>query len=291
MRQLLPTYAEDVDLHEAYRYPVDRPWLRANMVTSLDGSAVKDGRSGGLGGPADKEVFGVLRSLCDAVLVGAGTARAEGYRAPRAKEAHVETRRESGQRPAPVLVLVTRGLDLDPAGALFTGTERTVVVTSGVGGHQRTRAAGRGRRPGRRRGRPGRHRGSARRPPRARPAAHPLRRRAEPARGPRRGRTPGRAVRHDLAAARRRRRAAHPARSGPRAGPTADVASRAGRRPARPLRRGLSTRQRGEEYQGSVMSMNSGSPSASELSSAIWSCISCGSSFFSPSRASASDVK
>ena len=131
MRQLLPTYAADVDLHEAYRYPVDRPWLRANMVTSLDGSAVKDGRSGGLGGPADKEVFGVLRSLCDAVLVGAGTARAEGYRAPRAKEAHVERRRQSGQRPAPVLVLVTRGLDLDPTGALFTGTERTVVVTSG----------------------------------------------------------------------------------------------------------------------------------------------------------------
>ena len=131
MRQLLPTYTEDVDLHEAYRYPVDRPWLRANMVTSLDGSAVKDGRSGGLGGPADKEVFGVLRSLCDAVLVGAGTARAEGYRAPRAKETDVERRRQSGQRPAPVLVLVTRGLDLDPTGDLFTGTERTVVVTSG----------------------------------------------------------------------------------------------------------------------------------------------------------------
>jgi len=131
MRQLLPTCAEDVDLREAYRYPVDRSWLRANMVTSLDGSAVKDGRSGGLGGPADKEVFGVLRSLCDAVLVGAGTARAEGYRAPRAKDADVERRGQSGQRPTPVLVLVTRGLDLDPTGALFTGTERTVVVTSG----------------------------------------------------------------------------------------------------------------------------------------------------------------
>ena len=131
MRQLLPTATDQVDLHQVYAHPGDRPWVRANMVTSLDGSAVKHGRSGGLGGPADKEVFGVLRSVCDAVVVGAGTARAEGYKAPRAKDADAERRHDAGQRPAPVLVLVTRGLDLDPASALFAGTERTVVVTSG----------------------------------------------------------------------------------------------------------------------------------------------------------------
>jgi riboflavin-specific deaminase-like protein len=133
MRLLLPTASDRVDLHEVYAHRGDRPWVRANMVASLDGSAVKDGRSGGLGGPADKEVFGVLRSLCDAVLVGAGTARAEGYRAPRAKEADAERRRAAGQRPAPVLVLVTRRLDLDPASALFAGdgAQRTIVVTSG----------------------------------------------------------------------------------------------------------------------------------------------------------------
>lgn len=131
MRQLLPTPADRVDLHEVYTYPGAGQWVRANMVTSLDGSAVKDGRSGGLGGPADKEVFGVLRSLCDAVVVGAGTARTEGYRAPRAKEADAGRRSAAGQRPAPVLVLVTRGLELDPGSDLFSGDERTVVVTSG----------------------------------------------------------------------------------------------------------------------------------------------------------------
>jgi riboflavin biosynthesis pyrimidine reductase len=130
MRQLLPTAADSVDLPEAYAYPVDGRWVRANMVASLDGSAVKHGRSGGLGGPADKQVFGVLRSLCDAVVVGAGTARAEGYRAPRAKDADAERRRRHGQLPAPVLVLVSRGLGLDPASDLFTGTEQTVVLTS-----------------------------------------------------------------------------------------------------------------------------------------------------------------
>ena len=140
MRQLLPTAADSVDLHRVYAYPADvdegagstgTPWVRANMVTSLDGSAVKDGRSGGLGGPADKAVFDVLRSLCDAVVVGAGTARAEGYKAPRAKDVDADRRREHGQRPAPVLVLVSRGLDLDPSSDLFTGDDRTVVVASG----------------------------------------------------------------------------------------------------------------------------------------------------------------
>jgi riboflavin biosynthesis pyrimidine reductase len=131
MRRLLPSWEDQVDLPAAYAYPAEGPWVRANMVTSLDGSAVKDGRSGGLGGPADKEVFDLLRSLCDAVVVGAGTARAEGYRAPRAKEAAAEGRRERRQRPAPALVLVTRTLGLDPGSDLFTGAERTVVVTSG----------------------------------------------------------------------------------------------------------------------------------------------------------------
>ena len=38
-----------------YAYPDgDRPWLRANMVESVDGAAAVDGRSGGLSGDADK---------------------------------------------------------------------------------------------------------------------------------------------------------------------------------------------------------------------------------------------
>ena len=115
MRQLHPTYDEKVDPIVAYRYPNDRPWLRANMVSSLDGSAVRDGRSEGLSSAADKEVFGVLRGLADVVLVGAGTARTEGYRALRPKEAYAGVRASLGQRPAPVLALVSGRLDLDPA--------------------------------------------------------------------------------------------------------------------------------------------------------------------------------
>ena len=131
MRRLHPTYDESVDLLEAYAYPTDRPWVRSNMVSSVDGSAVVDGRSGGLSSAADKQVFGVLRGLCDVVLVGAGTARKEGYRAPRPKPDYVDLRASLGQRPAPVLALVSRRLDLDPASELFTGADRTLVVAPG----------------------------------------------------------------------------------------------------------------------------------------------------------------
>ncbi len=145
MRRLLPSPAVDLDhdaLVAAYRYPAGRPWVRANMVSSLDGSAVKEGRSGGLGGAADKQVFDVLRGLADVVLVGAGTARAEGYRALRPKAPYAALRQAAGQRPAPALALVTGSLDLDPGSELFGGVERTVVVThAGADSSRRQRLA------------------------------------------------------------------------------------------------------------------------------------------------------
>jgi riboflavin biosynthesis pyrimidine reductase len=56
-----------------------RPAVRLNMIASVDGATTVAGLSGGLGGPGDKRVFSVLRSLADAVLVAAGTVRAETY--------------------------------------------------------------------------------------------------------------------------------------------------------------------------------------------------------------------
>jgi riboflavin biosynthesis pyrimidine reductase len=132
MRQLAPTYAADVDLVTAYAHPpgLARPWVRANMVSSADGSAVLNGRAEGLSSPPDQHVFRLLRGLADAVLVGAGTARIEGYRALEAKPEYAVLRASLGQRPAPVLVVVSRRLVLDPDSKLFHGgAQRTVVVT------------------------------------------------------------------------------------------------------------------------------------------------------------------
>lgn len=70
----------DDDLDALYAPPAG-PWLRVNMVSTVDGAATgPDGKSGGINNAADKRVFDTLRRLCDVVVVGAGTAREEGYR-------------------------------------------------------------------------------------------------------------------------------------------------------------------------------------------------------------------
>lgn len=68
-----------VDLHVLYAAPED-PWLRVNMVSTVDGAATgESGRSGSINNEADHAVFEHLRATADAIVVGAGTARAEGY--------------------------------------------------------------------------------------------------------------------------------------------------------------------------------------------------------------------
>lgn len=120
------TFLEDLDqidddeLAELYAYPadLDRPWVRANFVASLDGaSSGSDGRSGSINNAADKRVFALLRNLSDVVLVGAGTARVEAYRPVRGRETWRGLRARLGLAPAPVLAVVSGSLDL-PAGVL-----------------------------------------------------------------------------------------------------------------------------------------------------------------------------
>jgi riboflavin biosynthesis pyrimidine reductase len=68
------------DLPELYAVP-RTPWLRVNFVSTVDGAATgEDGLSGSINNEIDHRVFDVLRAQCDVVVIGAGTARAEGYR-------------------------------------------------------------------------------------------------------------------------------------------------------------------------------------------------------------------
>jgi riboflavin biosynthesis pyrimidine reductase len=84
MRRIHPAPAADVsdaDLRAAYAFPGDRPWVRANMVSTLDGAMRgADGSSRSISTPADQRVFALARQDADAILVGAGTIRAEDYR-------------------------------------------------------------------------------------------------------------------------------------------------------------------------------------------------------------------
>ncbi len=123
---------DDDELTESYA--VDdrsRPWLRVNFVSSLDGAATKDGLSGGLSTEPDKRGFALLRRLCDVVVVGAGTVRAEGYGAMRLDAAQLSWRRDHGITEQPVFAIVTSRLDLDPASTVFTEAPvRPIVITS-----------------------------------------------------------------------------------------------------------------------------------------------------------------
>ncbi|RLP95313.1 pyrimidine reductase family protein [Micromonospora sp. BL4] len=108
----------------------DQPRLRVNFVASLDGAVTVDGYSAGLSGEPDKRVFSLLRMLCDALVVAAGTLRHEGYRAVRLDERRRAWRREHGLAEYPTLVVVSGSLDLDPAQAAFADAPvRPVVLT------------------------------------------------------------------------------------------------------------------------------------------------------------------
>ncbi len=142
MRRLFPTPAAEVDPRDAYPVPAG-PYLRVNMVASVDGSAAVAGRVGALSGPADDAVLHVLRGFADVILVGAGTIRAEGY-GPILLPPDEQHRREAaGHSPLPPLAIVTRSLDLDLTAPLFTAAiSRPLILTTASAPADRRTAAG-----------------------------------------------------------------------------------------------------------------------------------------------------
>ncbi|MET7680795.1 pyrimidine reductase family protein [Streptomyces sp. NPDC005423] len=131
------------ELAAAYAYPAGAgPWLRANMVSSLDGAGQHEGRSQPLSGPADMRIFGTLRALADVVLVGAETVRQEGYRPARARAEFAAARQAAGQGTVPAIAIVTASLDLDFTLPLFTSPEvPTLVLTGALAPPERIAAA------------------------------------------------------------------------------------------------------------------------------------------------------
>ncbi|MFG3003066.1 pyrimidine reductase family protein [Streptomyces calvus] len=124
------------ELAAVYAYPeraAGEPWLRANMVSTLDGAAQHDGRSQPISCAADMRIFGVLRALADVVVVGAETVRREGYRPARPRAEFAGAREAAGQAPAPAIAVVTASLDLDFSLPLFTSPVVPTLVLTGAG--------------------------------------------------------------------------------------------------------------------------------------------------------------
>lgn len=116
--RVFPTRDETVTVRSAYtatRTPhSDRPWIGLCMVSSLDGSIAVEGASGDLGNPNDLDVLLTLRSIADMILVGAGTARGEGYGPPT----------KQGQR----IGVVTNSGNVDLATELFASGAGFVIT-------------------------------------------------------------------------------------------------------------------------------------------------------------------
>lgn len=125
---------DDEAVLAAYSWPDEGRWVRAMMVTTLDGAAGgPDGLSGSISSGADQAVFTAVRRHADAVLIGAGTMRAERYGPMRADGTDARAREDAGQAPAPVLVMVSGSLDLPWDEAVFSDSTITPIVLTTTG--------------------------------------------------------------------------------------------------------------------------------------------------------------
>lgn len=107
-------FPDQAELERLYAYPDgDAAWVRTNFVSTLDGAAFDEsGTSGSLGGEVDTRVFALLRSLADVIIVGAGTARTEGYAPVKPEEVDADLRSRLGLSPIPPIAVVSRRLDV-----------------------------------------------------------------------------------------------------------------------------------------------------------------------------------
>lgn len=130
-----PRHLSDADLRSLYAYPepLDTPWMRVNFVSSIDGAVTVDGASAGLGSPADKQVFGLLRELADVIVVGAGTVRAENYGGARISDEGRRWRLARGVTPTPPIAVVSASARLDPHSRLFSDTTVAPLILTGSG--------------------------------------------------------------------------------------------------------------------------------------------------------------
>lgn len=129
------------DLAQRYGYPdgLQSCWVRANMITSVDGGATSDGKSGDLGSAGDRAVFAALRELADVVVVGASTAQVENYSGVQFGAAERLARQHRGQAEIPPIAVLSRSGRIDRDAKLFHRTEVTPLIVTSAAAFDDTR--------------------------------------------------------------------------------------------------------------------------------------------------------
>ena len=110
--------------------PPHRPYVVLNMVTTVDGRVTLGGRAGSIGNQADDELFDRMRTLTDAVMVGARTATVERYGPLLADPLRREQRQARGLTPNPLAVLVSARLTVPASLPLLQDPDSRVVIVT-----------------------------------------------------------------------------------------------------------------------------------------------------------------
>jgi riboflavin-specific deaminase-like protein len=137
VRRLLPepgttTVADEYTrLNLGERAPDDRPYVVSNFVVSVDGRATIKGSAAPIGGSTDQDVLHTLRTQVDAVMIGAGTMRAECYgRMVPDPQRRAHRERVEGLAPDPLAVIVSGRLDLPWECGMFSGGWGRVLIAT-----------------------------------------------------------------------------------------------------------------------------------------------------------------
>ena len=101
------------------------------MVSTLDGKATIEWRTKVLSTELDRELFHRLRTQVDAVMVGAGTVRAERYGRMVKSDELRAARIDAALDPDPLAVIVTARLDLPADLPLLNEPEQRVAIATG----------------------------------------------------------------------------------------------------------------------------------------------------------------
>jgi riboflavin-specific deaminase-like protein len=126
------TVEEQLDSYRPWEMPCeDRPFVAMNFAATVDGRATIAGVSGPIGSATDTAMLVGLRTRFDAVMIGAGTMRAERYGRPVGDQEKRERRERVGLPHDPLMVIVSGRLDLPWDAPLFTeGAGRVLIFTA-----------------------------------------------------------------------------------------------------------------------------------------------------------------
>ncbi len=155
--EVYPLPPELAGLYGSLGFPAQRgrPYVIGNFVTTLDGVAsLSDPRQAGGGpisgsNPHDRMVMGMLRSVADAVIVGAGTLRSvpnhiwtAEYIYPALSDAYRRLRTALRKNDPPWNVIVTARGEIDPGLPVFRSDAVKALVVTTPEGARRIRKRG-----------------------------------------------------------------------------------------------------------------------------------------------------